>query len=510
MKRFAPWILVTGLVLLGCQDPQLPTSPSADLEDPTALTDDADGDWVSLETDVASQISDGAHGDGNPDFFFLPPLVRHPRRHEEFSSGEFNPDLAPVVEVCALNTETGECADPQPDGLPVVLDDTGRRRWERVRVHRRGEYYSVHLRTHRHQLDVGGVYRVRVLVNAQELGHVDVKVVRRLWHRWKRHERRYFLLRHRRTLPIRFRIEGEPPAEEPLPQEPPAEEPPPEEPFGPEIIAFASTRDGYSRIYAMRPDGSGVRALTDDPAGDFQPAVSPDGSKILFRRGESLEAELYVMNADGSGVTNLSNSERYDGDASWSPDGKKIAFRSQRDRNWEIYVMDGDGQNPTRITLHGAHDAEPSWSPDGYLATMADRVDSQYDIYKIWSGGGPDVTQLTSDPGTDGNPSWAPTGTIIAFESDRVTVDPNAPETEVYLIDSANYLAGVTRLTNSPGFDGEPDWSPDGTRIVFTSAREGGLEIWAMNTDGTGLVRLTDSAGDNRTPSWSGASGGAQ
>lgn len=513
MKRFALLTIVPALVLLGCQEPQGPTTSSSAVDDPAPLTD---------QEPSSPLVSDGAHGEGgNGDFFFLPPLVPDPSGHPDFSPGEFNADLDPVVEICAVDEE--DCADPQPDGFPIVFTGDGSGS-EGVRVDEDDEHFIVNWHTQHFRLDEGAVYRIRVLVDEDELGYADVRVVN--GGRGPRNDANdgYFPLKYGRTLPIKFRVENAPTCgadgaalaaacgDDPPNEDPPGDDPPNDDPGSTEIIAFASTRDGYSRIYVMHPDGSGVTALTDDAVGDFQPAVSPDGSKILFRRGEALDAELYVMNADGSAVTNLSNSYRYDGDASWSPDGTKIAFRSQRDRNWEIYVMDGDGQNPTRITLHGARDAEPSWSPDGaFLAIMTNRVDSQYEIYAIASGGGPDVTQLTFDPGTDGNPSWAPAGSMIAFDSDRETVDPEAPETDVYLLDRDNFVAGVTRLTDSPGFDGEPDWSPDGSRIVFTSVREGGMEIWAMNADGTGFTRLTDSEGDNRSPSWGGgAAAGAQ
>lgn len=62
---------------------------------------------------------------------------------------------------------------------------------------------------------------------------------------------------------------------------------------------------------------------------------------------------------------------------------------------------------------------------------------------------------------------------------------------------------GLRRLTDDPAKDGGPDWSPDGKKIAFISDRDGNFEIYAMNADGTGVMRLTSHAGDDSFPAWS-------
>ena len=82
-----------------------------------------------------------------------------------------------------------------------------------------------------------------------------------------------------------------------------------------------------SEIYAVNADGSGKVNLTNDPADDFTPSWSPDGTKIAFARWDGGSgAEVYVMNADGTGQTNLTNNPADDSEPAWSPDGTKIAF----------------------------------------------------------------------------------------------------------------------------------------------------------------------------------------
>jgi len=58
-------------------------------------------------------------------------------------------------------------------------------------------------------------------------------------------------------------------------------------------------------------------------------------------------------------------------------------------------------------------------------------------------------------------------------------------------------------LTNNPGSDRYPSWSPDGKKIVFNSHRDGNMEVYVMNADGSNQRNLTNNPGGDRNPSWS-------
>jgi hypothetical protein len=83
-------------------------------------------------------------------------------------------------------------------------------------------------------------------------------------------------------------------------------------------IVFTSNRDGNGEVYVMNPDGTGQTRLTNNPAEDFNPAWSPDGSKIAFYSFRDGNDEVYVMNPDGSGQTNLTNNAASDAEPDWS------------------------------------------------------------------------------------------------------------------------------------------------------------------------------------------------
>ena len=96
---------------------------------------------------------------------------------------------------------------------------------------------------------------------------------------------------------------------------------------------------GRGEIYVMNADGSGVKILTNDPAWDYAPVWSPDGTRIAFSRRYGDDWALYVMNADGSGATNLALGKAPF--SSWSPDGRKIAFHCTSERICLVDLSEG-------------------------------------------------------------------------------------------------------------------------------------------------------------------------
>ena len=103
--------------------------------------------------------------------------------------------------------------------------------------------------------------------------------------------------------------------------------------------------------------------------------------------------------------------------------------------------------------------------------------------------------RLTTNTATDGAPAWSPDGRSIAFMSDR---DGNL---EIYVMQADG--TGTTRLFVNPLGYGDFAWSPYGQSIAFISDRDGNWEMYVMQADGTGATRLTTNPAAEWYPAWS-------
>ena len=272
-------------------------------------------------------------------------------------------------------------------------------------------------------------------------------------------------------------------------------------------IAFASVRNGDFDIYTMNADGSDQTQLTQNlgllPASAV-PAWSPDGQKIAFMSVDFADAtfDIYLMNADGSGLTNLTSSfGPRAASPAFSPDGSKIAFAAVTGTT-QIHVMNIDGTGITNISNSATYDNQPDWSPDGSkIAFHSYATPGNIEVF-VMNADGTGQTNLSNNPtGIDMTPSWSPDGSRIALR--RNTGTPEDITYDIFTINPDG--TGATNLTNTPDVrEFDPSWSPDGTKIAFHKKGTGEAfpDIYVMNADGYGIIRLTDDSLQDIEPAW--------
>ena len=296
-------------------------------------------------------------------------------------------------------------------------------------------------------------------------------------------------------------------------------------------IVFHSDPGGDSRLSLMRPDGSDLTLLTDTVAGYPFGSWSPDGSRVAFLSGSFGEGALLVINANGSGEAHVTDIEARAPDWSpdgtklvfeaveggiysvgadgsglarlslggsgptWSPDGSRIAFFSDDAGNLDVYTMGSDGARLERLTSDPADDVSPAWSPDGSQIAFVSERHRNADLYVVDANGSGE-RRLTEDPAPDEAFSWAPDGRRIAYVSYRHGAEPEnigIGDAEVFVV--VVRTGEIRNLSRSRAWDGDPGWSPDGTRIVFTR-RTDHAEIHVMRADGSKQEVLPGLPGD--------------
>jgi Tol biopolymer transport system component len=116
-----------------------------------------------------------------------------------------------------------------------------------------------------------------------------------------------------------------------------------------------------SQVALIKPDGSGFRVIADDGVNNGFPSWSPDGKRIVYKRGRQL---VILSLADGK-VTPLTGEEHWYNFPQWSPKGDVIMFTSDRDGDFELYTIRPDGTDLRRLTNVPGNDAHSIWSTDG-------------------------------------------------------------------------------------------------------------------------------------------------
>lgn len=262
-------------------------------------------------------------------------------------------------------------------------------------------------------------------------------------------------------------------------------------------VAFNSMRDGNAEIYTMDWDGGSQTRVTEDPATDTDPAISPDGRDIVFTSNRSGNNDIFIVSSRGGTPTNLTNNSANDGWARWSPNGRQVVFHSNRDGNFEIYVMDSDGLLPTRVTNYAGIDQYPDWSPDGKKIVF--RRDIDIYVLDLTTG---ETERLTNAPPLNQMATWSPNGRHLVFMSAR----DGYPS--VFTMDAD----GNNQVNRTPKDAGDlesdwlsraPSWSTNGRQIYFMSFRPstgGDTEVFVMNADGSAVQRLTYAIGVDGSP----------
>jgi hypothetical protein len=196
--------------------------------------------------------------------------------------------------------------------------------------------------------------------------------------------------------------------------------------------------------------------------------------------------DIFSANQDGTQLQQLTDAKGYDAEGSFSPDGKQIVFcslrgafdheltpqeklRAEKDPAWfgEIYIMNADGSDQRRLTNAPGYDGGPFFSPDGQRIVWR-HFDESGMIADVWTmkTDGSDKRRVTDFKSMSWAPFYHPSGKYLIFTSNKLGFE----NFELFIVDVDGEREPV-RVTFTPGFDGLPVFSPDGTKLCWTSGR---------------------------------------
>jgi len=330
------------------------------------------------------------------------------------------------------------------------------------------------------------------------------------------------------------------------------------------LVAFASTREGLTRIWLKQYPGGDEVALTGGPD-DTLPRFAPDGSQVLFARREGGRYSLHRIPVVGGEPRKILD-DADNGD--WSPDGRKIAFLRTRTEQGvaisSLWVADAGGEGAKEVarTSTGAF-AHPRWSPDGARIALVQSgtENSASSVLLITPDGGTPATLTPPPPaGRLSAVAWSGSGSALVYEEaasivqsgaaggsgrlirqeigsgrseivmwipasadvidilgpGRLLIGSRAPRENILEVPIVSPRAGSVPgggasggaagpghwLTRGSSVDRQPAFSPDGQWIIFSSNRTGNLDLWKLSVTTGALRRITEDAADDWDPAF--------
>lgn len=245
------------------------------------------------------------------------------------------------------------------------------------------------------------------------------------------------------------------------------------------------------------------RRLTTPPTssiGDCSPVFSPDGRQIAYVRvASAFLGEVYLVSVDGGEPKRLTFDATGVSNLAWAAGGSEIIFASRQAGKSRLFKIAASGGTPEWIAAGGNEAQYPAFSPQSHRLAWTQNTD-QHDVFRLalkeglQAEGAP--VSLLASTASESSPRYSPDGTRIVFSSTA------SGSEEIWVSDRNG--ENSRRLTSFRGpLTGSPAWSPDGKYIAFDCRPSDNADIFIINSEGGEPRRLTTDAAEDVVPSWS-------
>ncbi|MEZ4453216.1 MAG: DPP IV N-terminal domain-containing protein [Nannocystaceae bacterium] len=261
--------------------------------------------------------------------------------------------------------------------------------------------------------------------------------------------------------------------------------------FGSKIAFVRTTRNPTTskNVYIVEMNGEAPAAVTSNRSLNILPSLGP-GGQVLFTSYAKRNPDLWM--SAGGNLTQVSKQSGLNLGGVMSPDGSTIALTLSKDQNSEIYTIDTGGNIKARLTNNREIDGSPSWNSGGNaLAFVSNRAGGPqvFRMASNGSGAARVTKQGTYNQSPDWNPGEGAAANLVAY-SGRDAQN----RYDIFSVDLRSNK--ITRITQNPGRNLDPTWSPDGRMIAYVSSQGG---IYVANAQGNNAIQIVKAGS---TPDW--------
>jgi len=284
------------------------------------------------------------------------------------------------------------------------------------------------------------------------------------------------------------------------------------------IARITDNSSGWS-LCVMDKSGNDLRKIVDKTVACQKPIRSHFGTKLLFTSvkfdswtnednsvGTSSEYELCMVNTDGTNLVLIDHIDTTEsasfGSIAWSPDDSQIVYVKYSGASWEKHdlILYNISDNTRKILKTKGDICTPKFSPDGKQIVYCASTENNHHIYKMDVNGSNNQLIISNAS----SPKWSPQGDKIVYSSSG-----EEREAQIFVANADGRNQKQLTFTVSPqrwpgpwapDGNGDPQWTPDGKKIVYVSWESARPEIFIMNADGSNQTRLTTAEFRDENP----------
>lgn len=206
--------------------------------------------------------------------------------------------------------------------------------------------------------------------------------------------------------------------------------------------------------------------------------LAAQGGRRRYQWDFDPHMDIYSINRDGTDLKRLTDADGYDAEGSYSSDGKHIVFTSSRDGDPDLFIMDADGENVRQITNTPGYDGGPFFSPDDkWVIFRSDRQkEHMLQLFAVSVDGKTEVQLTDNLDQVNWCPFFHPSGKYLVWSGADYSRGPTGAQFQLFTLEiesTDTTLKGgkVTQITFEKSQDVLPVFSPDGTKLMWTSTR---------------------------------------